>query len=81
MGKGEKFLGVVCGAIQLVCIGGLASIALKRNDACYKAECKLAEKKFELAAEQIDNSINRMKIRKLEREIEELKAKETKEES
>lgn len=80
MRKGDKVLGTICGFIQLGCIAGLTAIGLKRNNDCYKAECKLINTEFKLASEQIDNVFNRAAIKRLEKENEELKAKLAKEE-
>ena len=80
MSKGDKILGTVCGFIQLGCIAGLTAIGLKRNNDCYKAECKLIDVQHELTMEKLNGLTKDLYIECLKGDIARLKAKEVKEE-
>ena len=66
--------------LELGCIAALAGIALKRNNDCYKAECKLIDTELKLLNKEIDGSIKNFKISMLEKELDELKKNSVKEE-
>lgn len=69
----NKFAVGLAQLIQLGCITGLTYIGLKRNNDCYKAECELSKKRFELilAEHEIwkwENGLNKVKSEKEESE-------------
>lgn len=62
--------------IELGCIAGLAGIAFKRNNDCYKAECELISTKAELFCKEMEQIDKDYKIKKLEKELKELKGED-----
>lgn len=71
----NKVLAGFFAVVELGSILTLAGIALKRNNDCYKAECKLAKVEMELACSDIAGIFKDAKIRTLEQELEGLKTK------
>ena len=71
----------VCALVEVGCLIGLAGLALKRNNDCYKAECKLADTQRELFNEQIKGIVKDAKIEQLETRVNELKGEIKEEES
>lgn len=70
---------VVSWSLTLVELGGimgLTGIALKRNKECYEAQCEQVNTEIELIKEQLKNELNKMKIKELQKEIDELKSKQ-----
>lgn len=53
----------------------LAGIALKRNNDCYKAECKLANVELNRLCTELDGMLKDVEISMLKRELAELKTK------
>lgn len=75
MNKFEKFIYGTCELIQLGSIIGLAVIGLKRNQDCYKAECKAIELQCDLWKKEIEEIQKDVEIKKLKQEVSELKTK------
>ena len=71
----NKFIVGVCTLMEIGCVAGLAAIGLKRNNDCYKAQCELINEQCDHYRTKIDMVFKDTKIKVLEREIEELKAK------
>ena len=72
----DKISGVVVGLATLVelgCIVELARIALRRNNDCYKAECKLIEREADLSFATIDILKKETEIKQLKDELKKLK--------
>ena len=80
MKDGKDLITGVATLLELGCIAALAGIALKRNNDCYKAECKLIDTELKLIGEQISGSIKNFKISMLEKELDELKKENVEEE-
>ena len=79
----EKLRGLVVGICTLAEIVGitvLTGMALKRNNDCYKAECKLIDAECELSKAEADKLSKDIQIKALENEIKQLKG-EVEEES
>ena len=77
--KKDLIVGVAA-LLEIGCFAALAGIALKRNNDCYKAECKLINTEFKLLTEQMSGGIKNFKIKMLEKELDELKNQNVKEE-
>lgn len=73
MSKFDNFIYGVCRVVELGSILGIAAIALKRNNDCYKAECKRIDAEYELAMSQLDVCTKDLEIMLLKKEIEKLK--------
>lgn len=58
--------------LEIAGILGLMGIALKRNNDCYKAECKLIDTEFKLVASEVSNAIKDIDIQILEAKVKEL---------
>ena len=71
----NKLITGVCTLVELGCMLALGGIALKRNNECYKAECKAAEMEAKLIFEEFSGYMKECKIEALEKELEELKGK------
>lgn len=69
----NKFVVGVCTLVELGSIVGLAYIGLKRNNDCYKAECRAIDAEWKLAIEQIDCATKDLEIKQLKKELAELK--------
>ena len=69
----NKFLLGLCTAVELVCIGGLTAIGLKRNNDAYKAEIKCIDLEWKLLKEQLDVACKDIEIEQLKRELKKLK--------
>ena len=70
---------VVSWSLTLVELGGIAGItgiALKRNKECYEAQCEQVKTEVELIKEQMRNELNKIKIKQLQKELDELKSKQ-----
>lgn len=75
----SKFMTNLCGLVQLGAIVGLTAIGLKRNNDCYKAEVKLVDVEIELIKAKIENEIKGNEIKRLKKELAELKNEEVEE--
>ena len=75
----NKFIVNLCTLVELGCIVGLAAIGLKRNEDCYKAECKLIDEQYEHFMTQMKCIDKDYEIKVLKKELEKYKAKETEE--
>lgn len=71
----------LCSLAQMACVIGIAGIALKRNNDCYKAECKLIDSEHKHILAQMDGLMKDIEIAQLTKENERLKAKCGEEES
>ena len=71
--KVENIGVALAGIVNLGCICGLAYIGLKRNNDCYKAECKLMNAELENIAYEVKNEAQEAKIKVLEAKVAELK--------
>ena len=69
----NKFLFGLCTAVELLCIGGLTVIGLKRNNDAYKAEVKCVDLEWKLLKEQLDGACKDIEIEQLKRELKKLK--------
>ena len=67
--------------MELGSILGLAAIGLKRNNDCYKAECKLADSELKRVFSEIEGMLKDAEIRALKQELEQLKNKHKEEEA
>jgi hypothetical protein len=76
----KNSLPCVAGIIELGCLLGLAGIALKRNNDCYKAECKLIDAIIDGGCAKIDCGIKDLEIKILKKELDELKKENVEEE-
>lgn len=75
MSKFDKFVYGACTLIELGSIVGLAVLGLKRNQECYEAQMECSDLRVKLIGKEIDACINEGKIKLLEREVNDLKAK------
>lgn len=73
--KLDNFVTGVAGLINLGCIVALAGIGLKRNNDCYKAECKNIDLQCEMFNKDVKAMTDKWKIEDLEREVKNLKEK------
>ena len=80
-GKLKDVVFGLCSLGQMACVIGIAGIALKRNNDCYKAECKLIDSERELILTKMDGMLKDIEIATLSEENEQLKAKCGEEES
>lgn len=71
----NKLITGVCTLVELGCMLALGGIALKRNEECYKAECKASKLEAKLIFEEFTSYMKDCKIDALEKELEELKGK------
>jgi hypothetical protein len=71
----------VCTLGEIVGISALIAMCLKRNNDCYKAECKLIEREADLCYSTIDILNKDAEIKELKKEIKQLKGEEVEEES
>lgn len=71
----EKIGVLVASLVELGSICGLAYIGLKRNNDCYKAECRAIKAECREAMAQIDNIVKDAQIKQLEKELGEMKTK------
>ena len=69
----NKFVIGLCTLIELGCITGLAVIGLKRNNDCYKAECRAINAEFESMIKDVELGTKDLEIEKLKKELAELK--------
>jgi hypothetical protein len=53
----------------------LGGIALKRNNECYKAECKASNLEVKLIFTELENELKECEIERLKKELEQLKSK------
>jgi len=70
--KFDKFVYGVATLMELVAIGGIAGIALKRNKDCYNAEMKYIDAEYKLALSEIEKSQKENEIVELKNQLEEL---------
>lgn len=70
----NKLVVGLCTVVEMVCLGGLAGIALKQNNDCYKAQCKLIDSELNCLSTEIELAIKNAEIRKLKEELAELKS-------
>lgn len=70
----NKFIVGLCTVVELGCITGLAAIGLKRNNDCYKAECKAIDLEFKLGLTEIERDMKDCEIKRLKKELDELKS-------
>lgn len=75
MSKFDKFVYGACTLIELGSIVGLAVLGLKRNQECYEAQMECSDLRVKPIGKEIDACINEGKIKLLEREVNDLKAK------
>lgn len=75
----NKFVVGLCTLVELGCITGLAAIGLKRNNDCYKAECKLINEQVEHFKTQMEVIDKDYEIKVLKKELEKLKSQEKEE--
>ena len=71
----EKIGVLLASLVEFGGICGLAYIGLKRNNDCYKAECRAINAEYKEASVQIDNIVKDAQIRQLEKELDEMKTK------
>ena len=69
----------VCTLVELGCMLALGGIALKRNNECYKAECKAAEMEVKLIFTELESYLKGSEIERLKKELEELKGEKEEE--
>ncbi len=69
----NKFVVGLCTAIELGCIVSLAAIGLKRNNDCYKAECKAIGTECKLLGKELELWSKDLEIKILKEELAELK--------
>lgn len=69
----NKFIFGLCTAVELVCIGGLAAIGLKRNNDAYNAEVKCVELEWKILTKELDLVTKDMEIEALKKELKKLK--------
>lgn len=74
-GKIKDLVLGVCTLVEVGCIIGLAGLGFKRNNDWYKAECELINTQCELYNAEIQNIVKDSKIKQMENEIKQLKAK------
>lgn len=67
----------VCTLVEVGCVAALAGIGLKRNNDCYKAECKLADAEIKLAFSEMDCGLKACRIKQLEDQIKDLQKGES----
>lgn len=75
MSKFDKIIYGLCTAVELGSILALAGLGLKRNNDCYKAECKHIDAEYKLAASQLEGVCKDIEIGLLKDEVKELKEK------
>ena len=73
-GKIHDLIVGVSTLVELGCIIGLASIGLKRNNDCYKAEMELLDTKLKLGLTEIEKFDKDCEIEKLKKELENVKS-------
>ena len=59
----------ICGTIQLLCVGALGYLALKRNDECYEAQMAYITEKRKRILAEIDNIYLKAEIDDLKDEL------------
>ena len=69
----NKLITGVCTLVELGCMLALGGIALKRNNECYKAECKANELEVKLIFTELESYLKGSEIERLKKELEELK--------
>jgi hypothetical protein len=65
--------------VELGCLIGIAGIALKRNNDCYKAQCELVDEQMAHFKTQIDMIDKDYEIKVLKKELEKVKSQEKEE--
>ena len=70
----NKFIVGVCSVVELGCLIGLAGIAFKRNNDCYKAECELISEQTKHIHTEIECMEKDYEIKALKKELEKLKS-------
>lgn len=71
----NKLITGVCTLVELSCMLALGGIALKRNNECYKAECKASNLEVKLIFTELENELKECEIERLKKELEQLKGK------
>lgn len=71
----------ICTLIELGCIASLAAIGFKRNNDAYKAEIRCIDVESKLFLEQLKGIDKDYEIKKLQKELNELKSQNENEES
>ena len=66
----------ICGTIQLVCVGTLGYLALKRNEECHDAQMKAGDEKAKRILVEMDNIYLKNKVNRLEKKLKEQVAEE-----
>lgn len=69
----KDLIAKICTGVEIVGILVLTGIAFKRNNDCYKAECKLIKTECELIDSQIDCMVKDIENHCLKTELKELK--------
>lgn len=64
----------LCTILELGCVAGLTAIALKRNNDCYKAECKAIDLELKLGLTEIECGLKGYENERLKKELEQLKS-------
>ena len=70
----KDFAAGMCAIGEIVCITLITGIALKRNNDCYKAECKLINTEFKLMSTELDNINKDIEIKTLKDKIKKLES-------
>lgn len=70
----NKIIVGVCTVLELGCVVGLTAIALKRNNDCYKAECKAIDLELKLCLTEIERDLKGYENERLKKELDELKS-------
>ena len=64
----------LCTILELGCVAGLTAIALKRNNDCYKAECKAVDLEIKQCLTEIECDLKGYENERLKKELDELKS-------
>lgn len=69
----NKFVFGLCTLVELGSIVGLAYIGLKRNNDCYKAECRAINAEFDSMIKDVELGTKDLEIKQLKKELAKLK--------